>query len=94
MDEKQFSQLIKGLKNIEDKLTILVNVQKASVKQPELTNEEKIILKMCNGKNTVPDMVKSTNKTRNSIDITLSRLRKKGIIKSTSINKKTVYVRL
>ena len=94
MDEKQFSQLIKSLKNIEDKLTILVNVQKASVKQPELTNEEKIILKMCNGKNTVLDMVKSTNKTRNSIDITLSRLRKKGIIKSTSINKKTAYVRL
>lgn len=94
MDEKQFKSTLRVLNEINGKLTLLVNFQKKSIKPPELGKEEKLLLKLCNGKNTVTDMTNSTKKTRKSIELILGRLRKKGMIRSTSINKKTVYVKI
>jgi len=94
MEDKQFKALTKILKDIDGKLTILVNLQKLSVKTPDLSKEQKEILKLCNGKNGVKDIAKISNKTNHSIEIILGRIRKKGIIKSIKINKKTVYVKM
>ena len=94
MEEKQFKQLINTLRDIDGKLSVLISLQKSSRKTPTLSKEQKDILKLCNGKNSVKDMAKITNKTPHSIETILSRIRKKGIIKSTTKNKKTVYVKI
>ena len=94
MEDKQFKALTKILNGMDNKLTVLVNLQRLSVKTPELSKEQKEILKLCNGKKGVADIAKISNKTKHSIKIILSHIRKKGIIKSTKINKKTVYVKL
>jgi len=94
MDEKQFKQILGMLKNIDSKLSILISIQKSSIEPPKLGKEEKSILKLCNGKNSVEEMTKITNKTRSNIEVTINHLKKKGLIRSTKINKKTVYVKI
>ena len=94
MEEKQFKQLSAILKNIDAKLAILISLQKSSIKPPKLGTEAKAILKLCNGKNSVDDMVKNTKKRKNTIEVTLNHLRKKGLIRTIKINKKTVYVKI
>jgi len=94
LDDKQFKQLIVALKDINGKLSILISLHKSSTKPPKLGEEEKIILKLCNGKNSNEDMAKATNKTKNNIKVTLTHLRKKGLIRTSKINKKTVYVKI
>jgi len=94
MEDKQFKSLMKVLSDIDNKLALLVNLEKSKSKAPKLGNKEKIILKLCNGKNTVADIQKSTSKTKKSIQLVIARLKKKGVIKSTTSNKKTTYVKL
>ena len=94
MDEKQFNQLLGVLKNISQNLSVLVSLQKSSTKPAKLGAEEKIILKLCNGKNSINDMTKIANKTTNNVKVTLTHLRKKGLIKTVKINKKTGYVKI
>lgn len=94
MKEDQFKQILKVLNDISSKTSILISLQKLSVKIPSLGKEEKIILNLCNGKNTVEGMMKITNKTRTNIEVTLIHLKKKGLIRSTKLNKKTVYVKI
>ena len=94
MNEIQFKQMLKVLKDIDSKLSILISLQKTTVKPPKLGTEEKEIMKLCNGKNTVKDMLKITGKTRNNVEVIISRIKKKGMIRSTTINKKTVYVKI
>lgn len=93
MEEQQYKTLVKLLSSIDSKLTILVNLQKTTIKTPDLGKEKKAILKLCNGKNTIEDMAKTSNKIKNNIKVTLSHLKKKGLIRSAKINKKTVYVK-
>lgn len=94
MEEKQFKALTKVLNSIDSKLSILINLQKSTIKTPDLGKEEKIILKLCNGKNTIENMVKVCNKTKNNIKVTMNHLKKKGMVKSAKINKKIVYVKI
>jgi len=94
MQDEQDKQVLKVLKNIDTKLSILISLQKSSVKPSTLGKEEKSILKLCNNKNSVEDMTKATNKTRKNVEVTLSHLKKKGLIRSTIINKKMVYVKI
>ena len=94
MEDKQFKSLVKILSSIDDKLMLLINFEKSRVKPPTLGNEERIILKLCNGKNNVEDIQKSTNKTKKSIEHCIARLKKKGIIKNIALNKKRTYVKL
>ena len=94
MNESQFQKCVSILKGIDDKLSILISLQKSLITPPSLGNEEKTVLKLCNGKNSVEDMMKIANKKRNNIEVTLSHLKKKGIIKSTKINDKHVYVKI
>ena len=94
MEDKQFKTIVKVMNDINNKMTVLVNFEKSKVKPPTLGNEEKVILKLCNGKNSVVDIEKSTNKTKKSIERCIARLKKKGIVKATTLNKKRVYVKL
>jgi len=94
MDEKQFKQLLKTLKDIDSKLSILISLHKSTIKQPKIGEEAKSILKLCNGKNSVEDMITITKKKRNTIEVSLSSLRKKGLIRSTNFKNKTVYVKI
>jgi len=94
MEDKQFKQLLEIIKNIDGKLSILISLQKSSVKPAKLGTEEKAILKLCNGKNTIEDMAKICKKTKNNIKVTMSHLKKKGMIRSTKNNKKLVYVKI
>lgn len=52
------------------------------------------ILKLCDFENTSDDMARKLKKSRNRIDVNLSKLRSKGLIKSVLKNGTTVYVRL
>lgn len=94
MKDEQYTQLLKILREINEKLSILISLQKVSTKPPSLGDSEKQILKLCNGKNSVDDMMKITSKKRNNIEVTLNHLRKKGMIKSNTLNQKTVYFKI
>jgi hypothetical protein len=50
--------------------------------------------RLCDYENTADDMVRQLKKTRNRIDVNLSKLRAKGLIRSVTKNGQTVYVRL
>lgn len=94
MDDNQYKPLLKILKGIDQKLSILISLQKTSSKPTKLGSEANTILKLCNGKSSIDDIMKTTNKTKGNVKTTLSFLRKKGLIKTIKINKKTVYVKI
>jgi len=94
MSKEQFKKLIKSLKSMESKLDILIRLQRASMPRPKVTSEEKKILKLCDKKHTIDDMMEETKKTRNSIRIILTQLRKKALIRSVKMKDKLVYERI
>jgi len=95
------AEIIKLLKSIDDKLDTLTTLTRLIAPKQKPTKEEQKILELCNRKNTVADMVTKTKKKRNAVEVTLSNLRNKGIVKSTTLNEKdpstkkfkVVYVR-
>jgi len=52
------------------------------------------ILRVCDFENTVEDMERKLKKSRNIINVNLSRLRSKGLIRSASKDGSIVYLRL
>jgi len=95
------SETVKLLRSIDNKLDSLITLTRLIAPKQKPTKEEQKILELCNRKNTVADMVKKIQKKRNAIEVTLSSLRGKGIIKSVTLNEKdpstkklkVVYVR-
>jgi len=95
------SEIIKLLKSIDGKLDSLITLTRLIAPKQKPTTEEKKILELCNRKNTVSDMTKKTNKKKHTVEVLLSSLRSKGIIKSitstekdaTTSKPKVVYVR-
>jgi transcription initiation factor IIE alpha subunit len=94
MSKKQFDDLLKSVKGIEDKLEILINLQKTILPKPILGEEERKVLKFCDKKHTAEEIAKETGKTENNANVILSRLRDKGLIKSTGTKGRTVYERI
>lgn len=94
LEDKQFKQLLGSIKDIEGKLSILISLQKSSTKPPKLGTEEKSVLKLCNGKNSIDEISKTVNKKKNNVKVTLTHLKKKGLIRSSKFNKKIVYVKI
>lgn len=94
MDNKQFKELTKLLKSIETKMEILINILKASMPKPKVTPEERKILKLCDKKHTIDDMMKATGKTKTNVNFLLSQLRKKGLITSIRMKDKLVYEKI
>jgi len=92
--EEQTDKLLKSLRRIESKLDVLVRLQKASMPKQKTTPTEKEILKLCDMKHTIQDIVKETGKNESNVNRLLSELRKKVLIKSVKMNRKLVYKRL
>jgi len=94
LDREQFKEFIKCAKNIENKLDTLIIFMKLMAPKPKLGKEEAEILKLCNKKNNISDMVKKLEKTEKNVGVVLTNLRKKGYIKSTIMNDKYVYMKI
>jgi len=92
--EKQFNKMIKSLKSINSKLDILIRLQRANMPKPTVGEEEKKILKLCDRKHTIEDIMKETKKKRHNVEVVLSNLRKKVLIGSVRREGKTVYERI
>ena len=82
------TETVKLLKSIESKLATLITLTRLIVPKQKPTNEEKKILELCNRKNTVSDIVRKTQKKKNSVEVLLSSLRSKGMIKSAILSEK------
>jgi len=94
MDKKQFDELMKSLRAIEDRLENLLNIQKATMPKPSIGKEEEKVLKLCDKKHTAEEIAKETGKTENNVNVILSRLRGKGLIKSVEIRDRTVFEKI
>ncbi len=91
---RQFEELLKSLKNIENKLDLIVGLQKASTPMPKIGKEEQKILKLCDKKHTIADMIQETQKKEGTINATLNHLKAKSLIQSLRIDDKVVYERI
>ena len=91
MSSKQLRELIGLLRNIDDKLDTLVNFQRTLMPKPKLGKEERRIFKLVDRKNTIADIMAKTGKSRNDVKVTLTRLRKKGLVRSIKIKSRLVY---
>jgi len=94
MEEKQFETLAASLKSIDEKLDILINLQKRALPKPKITKEEKKVLQLCDKKHTVTDIASATNKTKSNVGFILSQLRDKGVIRSTEVQGNIVYEKI
>jgi len=90
-DFSKENEILGSLKNIEKKLDILIKIQKSIAPEPKLGSDEKKILKFCNSKYTINEIVEKTQKTKHYIEVILSKLRGSGIIKSVKIKGRIVY---
>lgn len=91
---KQIEGLLKSIENIESNLDLLVSLQMATMKKPDVGKEEKKILKLCDKKHTMADIVKATNKKEGTIGATLNHLKAKALIRTVIVDGKTVYERI
>lgn len=91
LNEKQFNKVIKTLKGIDSKLDILIRLQRAGLPKTKIGEEEKKVLKLCDGKHTIEDIMNETGKKQGNIYVVLSNLRKKVLIRSIRKEGKTVY---
>jgi hypothetical protein len=94
MSKKQVEELLESLKNIEDKLETIIRLQKTVLPKPSLGKEQKKVLRLCDRKHTIDDIVKETGKTENNVKVILSHLRDKGLIRSVEIKNKLVYEKM
>lgn len=91
---KDFRELLKTVKNIESKLDVIVSLQKASIDMPNVGTEEEKILKLCDKKHTIADMMQVTSKKEGTINATLNHLKGKAMIRTVIVDSKTVYERI
>jgi len=75
MEKKQFDSLAASLNSINEKLDILINLQKQTLPKPNIGGEEKKVLQFCDKKHTNADIVTLTHKTKTNVDSILSHLR-------------------
>ena len=94
MSKKQFEVLTKSLKSIDEKLEVLIILQKRALPKPNVGEEERKVLQLCDRKHTVGDIVKETGKSENNVKVILSHLRDKVLIKSVEVNDTIVYQRI
>lgn len=92
--EKESKDLINILRNIDSKLDILIILQKAQMPKPKIGEEEHKILKLCDRRHTIDEMVEKTGKAEGTIKATLSHLRDKALILTVKTKDKTVYERI
>ena len=88
------AKLLKSLKRIESKLDVIISLQKASLPKPTISPTESEILKLCDKKHTVKDMMIKTGKTETNINSLLTKLRKKVLITTVKVDSRKVYERI
>jgi len=93
-DTERHEEMMRSLKNIEAKLDVLITLQKAIAPKPTIGKEEKKILKLCDRKHSVDDIMKVTGKKEGNVNVILSNLRKKALIRSVKSRGKTTYERI
>ena len=84
-------EILGSLKNIEKKLDDLIKIQKSMAPEAKINENEKKLLEFCNSKYTINEIVEKTKKKKSVIEVMLSRLRGKGVIKSVNTKGKIVY---
>ena len=84
-------EILGSLKNIEKKLDVLIKIQKSMAPEAKINENEKKLLEFCNSKYTINEIVEKTKKKKSVIEVMLSRLRGKGVIKSVNTKGKIVY---
>jgi len=94
MSREQFRELLKSLNGIEERLEILINLQKATMPKPKISKTEKTVLKLCDKKHGIEDIAKETGKGENNIRAILSNLRAKGLVKTIKIKGRIVFERI
>ena len=94
MEKNQFNKLVESITKIEKKIDTLIALQKSTIPKQKLSSEEKKILSLCNGKNTIDVLAQKTNKTKANVRATLSNLRNKGLVESEKINGNQIYSRV
>ncbi len=91
---EQPEQVIKLLKSIDDKMDILITLQRRNSSKQVIGKEEKKVLKLCDKKHTIMDIAKETNKTENNVKVILSHLKDKALIRSIEVKGNVVYERI
>ena len=69
----------------------MIKIQRSIEPKPKLDADERKVLKYYNSKYTISKIVEQTKKTKDSVEVALSRLRSKGMIKSVRVKGKLVY---
>jgi len=94
MSDQQFEQINKSLKSIDEKLEILIILQKKGLPKPNVGREEKKVLELCDKKHTISDIAKASGKTENNVKVILTHLKEKAMIRSVEIKGIIVYERI
>ena len=94
MSKDQFEDLSKYLRSIDEKLEILIALQKRALPKAEVGKEENKVLQFCDKKHPISDIAKETGKTENNVKVILSRLKDKGLIRSLEIKGAIVYEKI
>ena len=87
------TRMLEKLEEIVDRFDILIELSVPPLNTEGLGKTEAKILELCDMKHTANDMKKKLKKTKNLIDVTLHKLRSKGLIRSIKVGKKTYHVR-
>lgn len=94
MNDKQFEKLLTVLKNIDGKISVLIAQQKSGGKEISISKTEESFMKHCTGFNTLEDIMKKIKENRNTVEVRIKRLKKKGLITSKKVGSKTTYQRV
>lgn len=89
-------KLLGKLDEISELLTLLVelSVPPLNIKGLRLGRTEKDVLALCDLKHAEQDMASKLGKKSSHIRKTLAGLRKKGLIRSVKVRKRTYYLRV
>jgi hypothetical protein len=93
-DRKYHDGIVKSLGNIETGLELVADLLKARLPPPKVGKEEKKILRLCDKKNTSEEIAKKTHKSENNVNVMLTDLRDKALIRSVKIEGRVVYERI
>jgi len=85
---------MKSLKGIEERLEILISLQKATMPKPSISKMERAVLKLCDKRHTIEDIAKETGKAENNVRAILSNLRTKGLARTVEMKDKVVFERI
>jgi len=72
-------------------ISLMIPPSQTSAKLGKL---EQAVYALCNMQYARSDIASTLNKTLNDVDVTLNRLKKKGLVKPVAIGNRTCYVRL